>query len=133
MSIVPAAELGIKRQCPSCAVRFYDLHKPAPLTCIKCGHRFDPDLVTKTRKVARLVIESSDDEAAPSIDPFEDAFVAAGAGDSFDDAEPEVRRAVRDDALAEDDLELVADDELPDELPDEHGESEPAVVKKPRR
>ncbi len=32
-------ELGIKRTCPSCAARFYDLLKN-PLTCPKCGTAF---------------------------------------------------------------------------------------------
>lgn len=33
------AELGIKRTCPSCAARFYDLLKD-PITCPKCATSF---------------------------------------------------------------------------------------------
>ena len=33
------AELGTKRTCPSCAARFYDLHK-SPIACPKCGVTF---------------------------------------------------------------------------------------------
>ena len=33
------AELGIKRTCPSCAARFYDLLKN-PIVCPKCGTNF---------------------------------------------------------------------------------------------
>ena len=38
-STVVKAELGTKRTCPSCAVRFYDLMKN-PIVCPKCGANF---------------------------------------------------------------------------------------------
>ena len=45
---VVKAELGIKRTCPSCAVRFYDLLKD-PITCPKCGTSFIPAVVLPSR------------------------------------------------------------------------------------
>jgi uncharacterized protein (TIGR02300 family) len=36
---VAKPELGAKRQCQSCATRFYDLHKD-PILCPKCGATF---------------------------------------------------------------------------------------------
>lgn len=35
---------GMKRNCPKCGSRFYDLNKN-PATCPKCGHQFDPALL----------------------------------------------------------------------------------------
>ena len=34
---MPKPEWGVKRTCPSCGVRFYDLMK-TPITCPSCGH-----------------------------------------------------------------------------------------------
>jgi uncharacterized protein (TIGR02300 family) len=45
---VVKAELGTKRTCPSCAVRFYDLLKD-PITCPKCGTSFIPAVVLPSR------------------------------------------------------------------------------------
>ena len=39
--------LGVKRICDSCAVKFYDFNK-IPVVCPKCGHSFDPaDLIAQ--------------------------------------------------------------------------------------
>jgi uncharacterized protein (TIGR02300 family) len=45
---VVKAELGIKRTCPSCAVRFYDLMKD-PVVCPKCATSFIPAIVLPSR------------------------------------------------------------------------------------
>tara|TARA_B110000003_G_scaffold240177_1_gene246651 strand:+ start:628 stop:972 length:345 start_codon:yes stop_codon:yes gene_type:complete len=37
--IMPKEEWGVKRVCPSCSIRFYDLKKD-PLICPSCGHEF---------------------------------------------------------------------------------------------
>ena len=34
---MPKEEWGVKRVCPSCSVRFYDLKKD-PMLCPACGH-----------------------------------------------------------------------------------------------
>jgi uncharacterized protein (TIGR02300 family) len=39
-SRVSQAELGLKRTCPECGSKFYDLNKN-PATCPKCGAGFD--------------------------------------------------------------------------------------------
>ena len=43
-------EWGTKRSCPKCAVRFYDLGKDDPVTCIECGATFMPDTVLKSKQ-----------------------------------------------------------------------------------
>ncbi len=42
-------ELGVKRDCPECGVRFYDLGKE-PAHCPKCDHEFVPESLLKPRK-----------------------------------------------------------------------------------
>ena len=40
--IMPKEEWGVKRVCPNCSVRFYDLNKN-PMLCPSCGHEFSLD------------------------------------------------------------------------------------------
>ncbi|EKE09648.1 MAG: hypothetical protein ACD_16C00130G0053 [uncultured bacterium] len=42
-------EWGVKRTCPGCNVRFYDMNKQ-PITCPKCSNVFDPDAFVKKRR-----------------------------------------------------------------------------------
>ena len=46
------AELGIKRVCLSCNMRFYDFNR-SPIVCPGCGAKFDPQRHTKTQKSPR--------------------------------------------------------------------------------
>mgnify|MGYP000423742608 FL=1 len=43
------ADLGTKRACLSCAMRFYDF-KRSPILCPGCGAEFDPGNIIKNRK-----------------------------------------------------------------------------------
>ena len=43
------AELGLKRVCPQCAARFYDLQK-RPIECPKCHFSFEPEAMYKQRR-----------------------------------------------------------------------------------
>jgi uncharacterized protein (TIGR02300 family) len=47
--ILVKADLGTKRACPSCGVRFYDLQK-RPIECPKCEFSFEPDALYKQRR-----------------------------------------------------------------------------------
>ncbi len=55
-------ELGVKRDCPSCGARFYDLNKE-PAHCPKCDHNFIPEALLKPRKPRR------EDEAPEGPEP----------------------------------------------------------------
>ena len=46
------AELGIKRVCLSCNMRFYDFNR-SPINCPGCGAKFDPQRHTKSQKSSR--------------------------------------------------------------------------------
>ncbi len=43
-------EWGMKRVCPSCGARYYDMHRD-PVICPKCGSAFDTDTSLKARRV----------------------------------------------------------------------------------
>ena len=43
------ADLGTKRACLSCGMRFYDF-KRSPILCPGCGTEFDPKNIIKNRK-----------------------------------------------------------------------------------
>lgn len=75
---MPKEEWGVKRVCPKCAVRFYDLQKD-PMTCPSCEVTFDLASLTqqKTRTVApekvtpkpvKTVDESEVDDAEVVLD-----------------------------------------------------------------
>jgi uncharacterized protein (TIGR02300 family) len=59
-------EWGMKRICPSCGTRYYDLHRE-PILCPKCGAAYDPETLSKTRRtkavaVAEVPVEPLADE-----------------------------------------------------------------------
>ena len=43
------ADLGKKRACLACGMRFYDLNRN-PIVCPGCGAEFDPENIIKSRK-----------------------------------------------------------------------------------
>lgn len=43
------AEWGIKRTCPSCQAKFYDLRK-SPIHCPKCDAEIDPNALIKKKR-----------------------------------------------------------------------------------
>ena len=78
------AELGTKRVCLSCNMRFYDFGR-SPIICPGCGATFDPNRYTKSQKSSRApqaenklggsVVEAgtvTDVEAGEDIDFDED-------------------------------------------------------------
>ena len=43
------ADLGTKRACLACGMRFYDFSR-SPIICPGCGAEFDPENIIKSRK-----------------------------------------------------------------------------------
>src|SRR6201999_3737147 len=72
------AELGIKRICPSCAARFYDLQR-RPIECPKCAYSFEPEMLLKQRRtrvpepVAKPAAVVKNDEEEETEDSDEEA------------------------------------------------------------
>jgi len=76
------AEWGTKRTCPKCGVRFYDLGKEDPVTCVACGVAWDPEPVLKSKQPLpydapkkEVEVEEKDDAdlAAEEIEVEEEA------------------------------------------------------------
>ena len=115
-------ELGTKRDCPSCAAKFYDLGKN-PCVCPKCKHEFVPDQVTKTKRAKP--VEKPKEKApvrpkARAVDPDEDGNVSLDAmrdEELADDAEEDLLAGIGDDV--EDDDDDADDAFLPDDEDDD--------------
>ena len=98
------AELGTKRNCPSCAGRFYDLNND-PITCPLCSETF----------VVEPILPSKADSPAPSapapVPEVAKAPAAEPPAETDDDADDEVDdevAAIEDVDLGEDDTDVVA-------------------------
>lgn len=68
-------ELGVKRDCPECGARFYDLNKE-PAHCPKCEHEFIPEALLKPRKMRAPdePVEKKDEPEKPDAETsLEDA------------------------------------------------------------
>lgn len=105
---MPKEEWGLKRVCPSCAMRFYDLQRD-PMTCPSCGASFSAEslLAGKPRAVRP-------EKAKPEAAEAEEAEVI--------DADDEVIDTDADDDILEDDEDNVDLEEIAD-VPAEDEES----------
>ena len=128
-------DLGIKRVCPQCAARFYDLQK-RPIECPKCQFSFEPESLYKQRRTRQpeavaavpIVAESEDEEEAEEENeeaeaddiveavPDEAPLVVSEDDDEVVEEEPEPEAAGMSvvDADEEDvvaDIEVEGDDE----------------------
>ncbi len=83
------AEWGVKRACPKCNERFYDLNQD-PATCPECGNVFEIASLYQSDIRASSAAEK-DKKKSEDIDP------------------------IADDDLIEDDDDIVVDDELLEE------------------
>ena len=84
------ADLGTKRACLACGMRFYDFSR-SPIICPGCGAEFDPVNIMKSRK-GRPAPKSAarDDSDAADNDQMEDddnadELVASVVDDNDDD------------------------------------------------
>ena len=98
------AELGIKRLCGSCGMRFYDF-KRSPILCPGCSKEFDPNHIVKSRKsrsaskAAEKAVALDDDDALDIIDD-----------DDLDDQADVNSKSDDDDDLDFDEDDMDADD-----------------------
>jgi uncharacterized protein (TIGR02300 family) len=108
---VAKPELGAKRQCQSCGVKFFDLNRD-PVVCPKCGAIFQ---VASTRIASRAVEEDEAPEGEKegaeivSLDEVEASEAKSDAIDVDEDVEI-------DDAVEEDDTFLENEEEEDDDV-----------------
>jgi len=101
---MPNEEWGVKRACPKCAVRFYDLQND-PMTCPSCGAEFSVESLLDTGK-SRVAASKEVKSAAPEVD---EADVLLNDDDDDDDV-----AATDDDLLDDDDDDTVNLEEIAD-------------------
>ena len=94
-------ELGLKRTCLSCDMRFYDF-KRSPIICPGCGTEFDPENLLKGRK-SRAAPKSATKASVPDD--------TANLGEiEFDDEDVNVAVDKDDDDDDDDDIDFDEDD-----------------------
>ena len=105
------ADLGVKRVCPQCAARFYDLQK-RPIECPKCEFSFEPESLYKQRRtrqpepVAAVPIPADAEDDEEAEDENEEA-----------EGEEEIVETVPDEApvvMSDDDDEVVEEEPEPE-------------------
>ncbi|MEE9330135.1 MAG: TIGR02300 family protein [Parvularculaceae bacterium] len=113
-------DLGVKRDCPECGARFYDLSND-PALCPKCAHEFTPEVILKprrTRKEEEAAAQTDEEEKKEEDEEEEEKEDKSEVETSLDEADetnvgaPSKRKASLDDDDDDDDEE--SDDEVPD-------------------
>lgn len=104
---VVKAEWGLKRVCPQCATRYYDMKKNPPV-CPNCGTTYDPETLTRSRR-SRVSAEEKARKAAPVPEEIDDIPVAAG--DDDDDSIIEDADELEEDMDVEDVVDVEADED----------------------
>jgi uncharacterized protein (TIGR02300 family) len=124
---VAKPELGVKRLCPSCGTKYYDLNR-SPIRCPKCGTAFEVGQVAvrpeKLVKVAPIEeIEAEEVVADVELVSLEEADAEASGGEVVDDLDPEEIAEidpVEDEFLEEEE----GDDDVADSIGDVEDEEE---------
>lgn len=106
---MPKEEWGVKRVCPTCSTRFYDLRRN-PMTCPACASVFSLESLLGTRTQSTVSPKKAAARPGPVVDEDDDEAVIAGDDDDVD-LEDDVLEDVDDDAVDLDDLSEVAADE----------------------
>lgn len=92
---VAKAEWGLKRICPHCNTRYYDMKKNPPV-CPSCGAAFDSETLLRARRGKVVEVKKV---AAPAPEEIIDDIPVAGNDEA-------------DDGVMEDTDELVGDEDV---------------------
>ena len=122
------ADLGTKRACLSCGMRFYDF-KRSPILCPGCGAEFDPEKIIKNRKsqptskVANAAGTDTSDDGQIETDDTDALAKTIVVGNDDDDNidfdDDEVNEDADGPGIIQDDIS--DDDELLPSLDDDDG------------
>ncbi|MGR3722334.1 TIGR02300 family protein [Abyssibius alkaniclasticus] len=100
---MPNEEWGVKRACPKCATRFYDLNKD-PMICPSCAHSFTlASILEQLSGRSGAKAKAAEAKAAAEADDDVDLL-----DDSDDDVDP------GDELLEDDDDDTVSLDDIAD-------------------
>ena len=110
------ADLGTKRACLACGMRFYDF-KRSPIICPGCGAEFDTENIIKSRKgrptakqTSRDDVNATDDNPAQNdgdADELNDAVIDDNDDDEIgfdDDVDDDGPGIIQDDISDDDEL-----------------------------
>jgi len=111
------AELGLKRTCLSCGMRYYDFNR-TPIICPGCQTEFDPEQVVRSRRGRAAprsagkaekadALTASEEVVTPDEDEVETSEETSASEDSDDDVEFEGDDI---DVRNDDSAGLIADD-----------------------
>ena len=75
--------LGRKRRCASCGLKFYDLTK-SPAVCPACGTEFDPEVLLKSRRGRAAAKVDEVKTPAKEEDASDDDIVEKTENDEFE-------------------------------------------------
>ncbi|SDX44526.1 TIGR02300 family protein [Litoreibacter albidus] len=103
---MPKEEWGVKRVCPNCQVRFYDLQKD-PLTCPSCEHEFTLESLTGNKSRTMQADKPDAQNKDNDTDDADEVILE----DDEDDADVDLGDDVLED---DDDDDTVSLDELAD-------------------
>ncbi len=109
---MPKDEWGVKRLCPHCASRFYDL-KRDPMTCPECGHGFSAESLIASRGRTMIAEKAVVKERDLDLDDLaDDTDLEEAAGDT--EIDDDLLEDDEDDNVSLDDIADVggADDEV---------------------
>ena len=97
-------EWGLKRICPNCRARYYDMKKNPPV-CPSCGKVFDPESQTRTRR-GRAAPKAVVEAVVPEV-VIED--IPAADGEEAEDAVIEDAEELGEDGAVEEVVEAGED------------------------
>ena len=118
------ADLGTKRACLSCGMRFYDF-KRSPILCPGCDTEFDPENIIKNRKSrsnskaangANTDVSDGDQIEIDETDALAESIVVGKDDDDIDFDDDEVNEDADGPGIIQDDIS--DDDELLPSLDD---------------
>ena len=105
-------EWGVKRICPACSGRYYDLGHDSPV-CPTCGVRYDPEALLKTRRARSAPVDKAPAKVPLAVREELGVDVDKETAVELDDDDTvpitEVEVAVDDEDLEEDVTETVHD------------------------
>lgn len=107
---MPKDEWGVKRLCPHCTSRFYDLRRD-PMTCPECGHSFSLESLLAGRGRTMIVEKAGAKEMAMDDDVLDNEDDAISDESSDVDLEDDLLEDDEDDNVSLDDLTDVASED----------------------
>lgn len=124
------AELGLKRSCLSCGMRYYDFNR-TPIICPGCQTEFDPELVVRSRR-GRAGVKSDNKASKAAAAEMADDVSTNEDDDSQVDDETSVDEKSDDDVGFDDDDIDVSDDDSAGLIADDIDEDDEIITGIPK-